>query len=450
MSSHNPSPRDLRADKALALDLIHAAIGSVEPGSAVKRYVRRDGDFLIIGDKTFDLTEIENLFVVGAGKAAGPMALAIEEIVGDRITDGFVNVKYGSSVQTRHIRINEAGHPIPDERSAQGAEEILAICRRAGARDLVICVISGGGSALMMLPVDGVSLNDKRRITDSLLRSGATINEFNAVRKHLSKIKGGGLCREAGPAEVVTLVMSDVVGSPLDVIASGPTVPDTSTFADAWEAIESNGLLDRLPPSIHEHLSRGLAGDIPETPKPGDPIFKRTQNVLIGSNEIAAGALIRRAEARSLNTMLLSTFVEGGARDVGIMLAAIAREVATYGRPIARPACFVMSGETTVAVRGRGLGGRNQELVLAAATKIDGLENVMIVSCATDGIDGPTDAAGAFAHGGTVRAAREQKMDPEQFLSDNDSYHFFERIGDLIVIGQTNTNVADLMFALIL
>jgi glycerate 2-kinase len=431
--------------------LIHAALAAVEPAAAVRRHVRRDADILFVGEKTtFDLSEIENVYVVGAGKATAVMAVAIEEILGDRVTDGVVTVKAGNAVPTRKVKVVQAGHPIPDSQGEQGAREIVEMCRRAGQRDLVICLISGGGSALMPLPVEGVSLNDKRRLTDALLRSGATINEINALRKHLSQVKGGQLARVAQPAEVVTLIMSDVVGAPLDVIASGPTVPDHSTYADAMAALETHALEDRIPAPIRSVLQQGMAGELPETPKPGDPIFSRTHNVVIGSNDIAARALIRRAEARGLNAQLLSTFVEGEAREVGIVLASVAREIATSGSPLKRPACLVTSGETTVTVRGQGRGGRNQELALAAALKLAGLKDAMVVGFATDGVDGPTDAAGAIAFPDTIERARAAGLDPHHYLADNDAYHFFQKLGDLITTGPTNTNVADLMFALVL
>jgi hydroxypyruvate reductase len=249
---------------------------------------------------------------------------------------------------------------------------------------------------------------------------------------------------------VVTLVMSDVVGSPLDTIASGPTVPDPSTWADALAALEAHSIEEKVPPAIREVLTRGAAGELPETPKPGDPIFARTHNVVVSSNEIAARALLRRAEARGLNAMLLTTFIEGEAREVGIVLAAIAREIAASGQPLARPACIVTSGETTVTVRGRGRGGRAQEIALSAACKLDGLNDAFVVAFSTDGIDGPTDAAGALAHGGSLARARALGLDAAHYLADNDSFHFFEQLGDLIVTGPTNTNVADVMFALVL
>jgi hydroxypyruvate reductase len=445
-----PPPPDLRASKALALDLIHAALEAVEPAAAVRRHVRREGQILFVGEKTFDLSEVEHIYVVGAGKASAPMAVAIEEILGDRITDGVVNVKYGHTAPTTRIRINQAGHPIPDDKSVQGAREILDLAGRAGPRDLVICLISGGASALMVAPVDGVTLADKRRLTDALLRSGATINEMNAVRKHLSLVKGGNLVRAAQPAEVVSLVMSDVVGSPLDTIGSGPTVPDTSTYAEALAAFETHAIEDRVPPAIRDILTRGAAGELPETPKPGDPLFARTHNLVVASNEIAARALMRRAVARGLNSLVLSTFIEGEAREVGIVLAAIAREIATTGQPLARPACLVTSGETTVTVRGRGRGGRAQELALAAVPRIAGLRDTLVVGFSTDGVDGPTDAAGAIAHGVSAQRARQLGLDPAHYLADNDSFHFFEQLGDLIVTGPTNTNVADMMFVLVL
>lgn len=446
---HQTLPRDRKARKALALDLLQAALAAVDPAAAIRRFVAREGDLLRVGDRLYDLRQYERIFVVGGGKAGAPMAQAIEEILGDRITAGLVNVKYGYTAPTRLIELNQAGHPIPDEKGVAGTQRMVELLKQAGERDLVICLISGGGSALMVLPVPGVSLADKRRLTDALLRSGATIKEINAVRKHLSQVKGGNLARLAYPAEIITLILSDVLGNPLDVIASGPTVPDTSTFADAWKVLEKYDLVEVIPPAIADYLRAGLAGQVPETPKPGDPIFQKTYNLIIGSNEIAVKAAQERARGYGLNTLLLSTFVEGEAREVAIVLAAIAREVVHSNNPIARPACILASGETTVTVRGRGLGGRSQELALAAALKIQGLEDVLILSAATDGTDGPTDAAGAIVDGSTVARALARGLDPQRFLADNDSYHFFAQLGDLVVTGPTNTNVNDLMIILV-
>jgi hydroxypyruvate reductase len=323
---------------------------------------------------------------------------------------------------------------------------MVDLLRTAGARDLVITVISGGGSALVDLPAENIDLAQLRELTDGLLRSGATINEMNAVRKHLSLVKGGGLARIASPARVVSLILSDVVGNPLDVIASGPTVPDTTTFRDAWRVLERYGLADSVPRPIANRLRAGMRGEVPETPKEGDPIFDRVQNVVVASNDLAAEAATARARELGFNSLLLSTFVEGEAREVGKLFAAIARELAAFGRPCPRPACIVAGGETTVTVRGGGKGGRNQELALSAAIKIAGVDDVMIVAAATDGSDGPTDAAGAIADGSTVARATDAGLDPADYLARNDSYSFFERLGDLIKTGPTNTNVNDLTF----
>ena len=435
--------------RAVALDLVNAALAAVDPAAAIKRFLRVDGNTLVVADRAYDLRKYRRLIVVGAGKAGAPMAQAVEDVLGDRVTAGLVNVKYGYIVPTRTIELNQAGHPIPDEKGVAGARRMAQMVREATEDDLVIALISGGGSSLMVLPSDGTTLNDKRRLTDSLLRSGATINEINAVRKHLSQVKGGSLARLAAPADVITLMLSDVVGSPLDVIASGPTVPDTSTFQDAWRVIADHDLVDDLPKGIADRLQAGLRGEIEETPKPGDPIFAHCQNVVIASNEIAAKAVLEQASQDGLSTCLLSTFVEGEAREVARVVAGIAREIAYSGNPVHRPACVVLGGETTVTVRGHGLGGRNQELALAAAIAIDGLRGAMIVTLATDGSDGPTDAAGAIVTGETYRTACQRGLDPHRFLVDNDSHHFFQQLGDLLVTGPTNTNVNDLTFVLV-
>jgi hydroxypyruvate reductase len=340
--------------------------------------------------------------------------------------------------------VHEAGHPVPDENGVQGTQEIMRLLERAGERDLVICLISGGGSALMLAPAPGLTLQDKQNVTKLMLACGATINELNCVRKHLSAIKGGQLARLASPAQAATLILSDVVGNPLDVIASGPTVPDTTTFADAWALLEGYGLTDKLPAAVRERLEQGKAGAIADTPKADDPIFANVHNIIIGSNDLAAQAAVERAQQLGMHALMLSTYVEGEAREVARVYSGIVREIAASGQPLPRPACIVAGGETTVTLRGKGLGGRNQELALAAALKIAGLDNVAIVACGTDGTDGPTDAAGAIADGETVARARSLGLDPAVFLANNDSYHFFQPLGDLLLTGPTGTNVNDL------
>jgi hydroxypyruvate reductase len=383
------------------------------------------------------------------------MANALTEILGDKLTQGVVTVKYGHrpppEESTGRIELTEAGHPVPDEAGLKGAEKMVNLLRNLDERDLVLAVISGGGSALLELPVEGVTLADMQALTSALLRSGATINQMNTVRKHLSQVKGGQLAKWASPAPVIGLLLSDVVGSPLDVIASGPTVPDTSTFQEAWAILESFGLTtdSKIPPAILQHLKTGVNGQIPETPKPGDPIFEKVQNVVVADNRIAALAAAEKAQALGFNPLLLSTYIEGEAKEVAKFYVALAKEVLAFNAPVARPACLLLGGETTVLVQGDGLGGRNQELALAAALAIEGLDEVLIVPLATDGSDGPTDAAGAIVEGDTISRARSLGLDPLDYLRRNDAYHFFERTGDLLRTGPTQTNVNDLALILI-
>lgn len=426
------------------MNLVRAALAAVEPAAAVRAHVRRKDSIVEVDNRQYDLSAFRHVYVVGAGKASAPMAQAIESILGDRLTAGVVSVKYGYTVPTQRIEIDQAGHPIPDERAVQATEKMIDLLQQAGPDDLVICLISGGGSALMVAPWPGITLADERRLTNQLLRSGATINEINTVRKHLSRVKGGGLARIAAPATIISLILSDVLGNPLDVIASGPTVPDPTTYLDVWEVLERYGLTDDLPPAIARHLQDGLAGRIQDTPKPGDPIFDRTQNVVVASNTHAVKAAIERARQEGLNTLLLSTFVEGEAREVAKVFAAIGRELCYSDHPVPRPAVILAGGETTVTVRGPGRGGRNQEFALSAAIQLDGLHDVTIVAFATDGTDGPTDAAGAIVDGTTVIRAKAIGLNPRAALVDNDSYPFFQKLGDLIVTGPTNTNVNDL------
>ncbi len=452
MSTFDPRLLDCeetRPQRERALPILSAALEAVDPVAAVKRHMALEGTELRIGDRAYDLDRYHRIYVIGGGKAGGSMAQAAEEVLGDRLTAGTINTKYGYLASTKIVRVHEAGHPIPDAAGMAGAREMVDLACAASEGDLVICLISGGGSALMTLPVDGVRLEDMEALTSSLLRCGATINEINTIRKHLSQIKGGNLSRAAYPADVVSLILSDVVGNPLDVIASGPTVPDSSSFADAYEIVERYDLEEELPSSIIEHLRQGRDGVVPETPKEGDPLFARTYNLIIASNEIAAQAAIDQAEGAGFHTLFLSTFVEGEAREVAHVFCAIAKEILHSGRPLPRPACVVAGGETTVTIRGQGKGGRNQELALSAAIQLDGLDQTMIVALATDGTDGPTDAAGAIADGSTLRRAGAKKLLARDYLANNDSYHFFEQLDDLLLTGPTNTNVNDLTFVFV-
>ena len=432
--------------------VVRAALEAVDPARAVRKAVRREGSLLHVGESQYDLEQYERMFIVGGGKAGAPMALALSEMLGDRFTGGWVNVKHGHVVDVplpKGLTVHEAGHPIPDEAGTRGARQIVDMVKEAKAYDIVFCLISGGGSALLPLPADGITLSDLQSLTDTLLRCGATINEINAVRKHCSQIKGGQLARSASPATVVSLILSDVVGNPLDVIASGPTVPDSTTFCDAYNVLVKYDVIDAVPAGIVSRLRAGQDGSLPETPKAGDPIFARVQNVIVGSNAVAAQAARGEVEAMGFNALLLSTYIEGEAREVGRVIAGVAKSLVDEGWPLFRPACVIAGGETTVTVRGSGKGGRNQELALASALAIDGWPDITIVTLATDGTDGPTDAAGAIVTGETVRRAQAQGMSAVDFLLRNDAYTFFDRLGDLIRTGPTNTNVNDLMFILV-
>ena len=319
----------------------------------------------------------------------------------------------------------------------------------AGERDLVLCVISGGGSALLVAPAEGVTLGDKQEVTRLLLACGADIHEINTVRKHLSRAKGGGLARAAYPATVVSLILSDVIGDDLNVIASGPAVPDTTTFADAWDVFEKYGIWSKLPASVQTRLQKGLEGDIEDTPKAGDAVFQRCYSELVGTNIQALIAAAGAARQKGYRSLILSSTVQGEAREVVKMFAACAKEVRNSAHPIPAPACILCGGETTVTIQGSGKGGRNQEFALAAAMVIDGLKNIVVLSGGTDGTDGPTDAAGAIVDGATMTRAHAANLDPLDFLKRSDSYYFFKALGDLIVTGPTRTNVSDLYMVLV-
>lgn len=395
------------------------------------------------------LPERGRVLVVGGGKACGAMAAAAEEVLGDRIADGLVAVKDGHVAPTRRVRLAEAGHPIPDERGARAAREVLALATSAGPDDLLLVLISGGGSALLPAPAPPITLAEKQALTRLLLGAGATINQLNAVRKHCSLLKGGQLAKAAWPARVLALLLSDVIGDPLDVIASGPTAPDASTFAEAAGIVDRFGLRDSIPASVAARLARGLRGEIPETPKPGDPILARVDNRVIGSSHLVVDAAVSRAGELGLAPHVVSGALEGEAREVGARLATLARAVRQGQGPVPAPACLIASGETTVTVRGAGTGGRCQELALAAAGALDGVEGIAILAAGTDGTDGPTEAAGAIVDGTTVARIRAAGHDPGERLAANDSHTALKAAGDLVVTGPTNTNLLDLYLVLV-
>jgi hydroxypyruvate reductase len=429
--------------------IFDAAVRAVDPAEAVRRHVRREDSRLRIGQETLDLGGVHQIVVVGCGKAAAPMAAAVEDVLGDRISRGVVVTKYGHVQPTRMVRIHEAGHPVPDDAGIKGAEAILDHVRGLGPKDLVLVLISGGGSALTPAPVDGISLSEKQALTKSLLACGADIREINTLRKHISRVKGGQLARVAQPARVVALILSDIVGDPLDAIASGPTVPDPTTFADALRILDKYRIRGEVPATVRARLEAGARGEVPETPKPDDPLFARVHNLIVGSNIQALEAARSEAHALGLTPMILSSSIEGETREIARMHAALAREIRTSGNPVTPPACLISGGETTVTLRGTGKGGRNQEFVLAAALDIAGLPGTVILSAGTDGTDGPTDAAGAIADGETCSRALALGLNPRAALDGNDAYPFFEKLGDLILTGPTNTNVMDVRLVLV-
>ncbi len=470
------SPLSQSSIRADVLAVLQAGIAAVDPHQAILDNVSLEGDALRVGGKRYRLADLGRIVVVGGGKAGTPMAAAVYEVLGNRIAAGSVNVKYGHTAaaggwkvgygrggeehaspgraETGPITIMEAGHPVPDEAGLRGAERIAGLLAGLSERDLVIVLISGGGSALLPLPVEGISLEDYQKLTNLMLRSGADITEINVLRKHCSRLQGGQLARLAGPAQVAALILSDVVGTPLDAIASGPTVPDRSSFADAWGVLERYKIVDQAAKSVVEHLRRGAAGDIPDTPKPGDPLFERVSTVVVGDNAIAGRAAVAAASKLGYHSTLLTTFVQGEAREVGRVAAGLAQGIAAGQSDYQKPACLVFGGETTVTIKGSGRGGRNQELALSAALALDGYPlpegaEVAVASLGTDGTDGPTDAAGGIATIDTIKRAKAAGLDARAALENNDSYHFLGALGDLLITGPTQTNVNDLILVVV-
>lgn len=432
-----------------AREIFDAAVRAVDPAEAIRRHLVRDGERLEIGNERVDLGAVREIVVVGLGKAGAPMAAAVEGILGPRIARGLVVTKYGHVQPTRVIRIHEAGHPVPDDAGMAGARAVLDHVKGLAPEDLVLVLISGGGSALTPAPVEGITLAEKQSLTKALLACGADIREMNTLRKHISRIKGGQLARAAAPARVFTLILSDIVGDPLDAIASGPTVPDPTTYADALAILDKYRIRQEVSASIRTHLEAGAAGKIPETPKPDDPLFGRVRSVMVASNIQALEAAKAEAQRLGFHAIILSSFIEGETREIARMHAALALEVRASGHPAKPPVCLITGGETTVTLRGKGKGGRNQEFALAAALDIAGLRDVVVLSAGTDGTDGPTDAAGALADGETVARAVGLGLKPRAALDGNDAYPFFERLGDLVMTGPTRTNVMDVRLVLV-
>jgi hydroxypyruvate reductase len=420
--------------------ILDAALAAVAPDGALARHVRVQGDRLCVGDAEYVLAS-RRLLAVGAGKGAAPMAAALEELLGERISQGLIVVKEGHGVPLTRIRLAEASHPVPDERGERAAREILRMARSAAEGDLVICLLTGGASALTPAQAPGITPADMRRTTELLLECGAAIHEMNAVRKHLSVFSGGRLAAAAAPASVLSLIVSDVVGDDLDVIGSGPTAPDASTFGGCLEIAERFGIRQRLPESVLQRLVDGAAGKIPETPKADDPLFARVRNELVATNRQALDAAAEAAKKLGYAPRILTAALRGDCRTRARELAELACREADRLRPGDRPPCLLFGGETKLHVRRIGSGGRNQEMAVVAAQVLRGRKGIAAVFADTDGTDGPTDAAGGFASGSTLDEAARLGLDPQSCLDDNDCHTFLERCGHLLVTGPTRTNV---------
>jgi hydroxypyruvate reductase len=431
-------------------DVLNAALQAVDPTQAVLNHIQRVGQNLRVRDITYDLRDFQHIYVVGAGKAGVPMAEAVAQLLGDQITLGTVLVKEGYGCANGHlpnrISVLEAGHPVPDQRGLAGSKQIYHLLEQAGSNDLILSLISGGCSALMTYPSGDIPLESVQSLTQQLLNSGTSISEINTIRKHIEILKGGQLARAAHPARVISLILSDVVGNPLEVIASGPTVADPTTYPEALMILRRYNLFEGVPEPILTHLTQGADGVLPETPKPGDPLFERVQNVIIGSNWLACQAALDKARELGFHTLILTTYLQGEARQAGRFIATLAREINSSQSPVPRPACLISGGETTVTVHGQGLGGRNLELALGAVNDLAGLTDIALLTLASDGGDGPTDAAGAIVTGETLERAKVAGLEVEDYLNRNDSYHFFDSLDDLLKPGPTLTNVNDLTF----
>ena len=435
--------------RPLLKKLIVRGLTAVNARTAVGRAISRNGVKLVIGRRRYDLSRYERVVVVGAGKATASMARAVEQRLGPRLHGGFVVVKHGHVVPTKRIVVAEAGHPVPDRSGQRAAARLCAMAAELGPRDLLIVLLSGGASSLLPAPVAGVTLADKQRTTQELLRCGASIHDINTVRKHLSRIKGGRLA-ELTEATVVTVILSDVLGDDLSAVASGPTVPDPTTYQEAVAILKRDRIWRVLPQRVRQHLERGCQGFVSETPKPGSSLFRRVHHHIVGNNAAAVAAVIRAAREAGLRTLVYTPALTGEARVEGQRFGALARNIVREGKPLQRPCCVVAGGETTVTVTGKGTGGRAQEFAASAALEIAGLAKVWVVAIGTDGTDGPTDAAGAVIDGHTVSRAQRLSVDLKGALKRHNTYPALKKLQQLIITGPTGTNVNDLYLLLVL
>ncbi len=432
----------------MAEEIFQAGIAEALSDKLIRRHVRVGNSILTLGNQSFDLRSIKNIYVMGAGMASAFIAKEVETTLGDLITEGHVIVKYGHSCPLKYIKLTEAGHPTPDANGVKGTAEILRIARKATTDDVVLCLLSGGGSSLMADYPNGAQLEDLIQVNRLLVGCGADITEINAVRKHLSQIKGGQLAKAVYPARMISLVLSDVIGDPLDVIASGPTVPDPSSFQDAMDIVKKYNLTSKMPSVLLKHLADGVEGRIPETPEEGDPVFEKMQNIIIGNNAIALRAAFHRAAEFDLETKIVNSTLSGDAALVAKNIVSEAVKIQSLSLR-ARNVCLLFGGETTLKVTGSGLGGRNQHLALAAAIELENKPGITLLAAGTDGTDGPTDATGAVVDSQTVSQAKAKGMAANQHLKEFDSYPFFQKAGGHIITGPTLTNVMDMIVVIV-
>ena len=434
------------------------ALERVDPYEMIKNSIAVEDDTLVISHNGQTLRENLNAYrdivAIGIGKASSKMGAAVEDILKERLSGGIVVTKYGHAERLKGIQVIEAGHPIPDENSVAGAEAIYRIASRADENTLIINLISGGGSSLLSLPAEGVTLGDKQETTRVLLESGADIREINCVRKHISRVKGGRFAHAAFPARMINIILSDVVGDRLDSIASGIAVPDDTTYAQAVGIVDKYRIRSVLPASVVSLLESGKAGKNPDTPKQGDHVFDRVLNILLGNNLAACRAARDHGTYLGYRSFLLTSMLTGEAREAARFFAAVARDIRRCTSDFAKPALVVSGGETTVTVKGDGKGGRNQEMALSFLNDFqeaqDDMEGIHFLSAGTDGTDGPTDAAGALVGPGLLHRVRSSGLNTGAYLEKNDSYHFFQKAGGLFVTGPTNTNVCDIQLLIVM
>ena len=438
--------QDLRAR---ATAIFNKAIQAVSPEVCISRHLHLKDRMLSIGATEVNLDSIDRIFLIGAGKASAAMAGQAEQILGDLIHEGLVITKTGHSIPLERCRVMESSHPIPDQQGEVAAAAMLDLISKATDKDLVLALISGGASALAPAPAKGITLADKQETTRMLLECGADIHEINTIRKHLSRIKGGQLCSHASGARIIGLILSDVIGDDLDIIGSGMTAPDMSYFKDCNTILSKYGIWEKVPASVQDRIQNGIAKQIPETPKADSPEFFKVENHIVGSLATALSAAEKEASHQGFSPVVLSSMIQGEAREVAKVLCAVAKEVSLSGHPVAPPACILSGGETTVTLKGNGKGGRNMELALSAAIELDNEPHILMLSAGTDGTDGPTDAAGAFAWGETLDLARRKGLSAQTYLDGNNSYEFFAPLKELLITGPTRTNVMDLQIILI-